>query len=107
MRVLDWFLLGLYFLALVVIGFQTMRRVRTADDFAVAGNRIAWPVLFGSLAAAFLGGGASLGNASTVFEDGYVYMFAFFAFGIQTLLVGVFVAARGSSGHRHSPSVPS
>lgn len=94
MAILDWLLLALYFVALIVIGVQTMRRVRNADDFAVAGNRIVWPVLFGSLAAAFLGGGASLGNASTVFSDGYVYMFAFFAFGIQTLLVGVFVAPR-------------
>jgi solute:Na+ symporter, SSS family len=94
MAILDWLLLGLYFAALVVIGLQTIKRVRNPDDFAVAGNRIIWPVFFGSLAAAFLGGGASIGNAGAAFEDGYVYMFAFFAFAIQTLLVGAFVAPR-------------
>ncbi|WP_188193372.1 sodium:solute symporter family protein [Nonomuraea sp. SYSU D8015] len=94
MTALDWAMLALYFAALIIIGIQTMRRIKTPDDFAVAGNRIIWPVFFGSLAASFLGGGASLGNAATVFKEGYVYMFAFFAFAIQTLLVGAFVAPR-------------
>src|SRR5919112_614945 len=94
MTVLDWALLAGYFVLLIVIGVQTIRRVRSADDFAVAGNRIIWPVFFGSLAASFLGGGASLGVAGKTFKDGYVYMFAFFAFAIQTVLVGYFVAPR-------------
>lgn len=94
MTILDWALLALYFAALVLIGVQTIKRVENSDDFAVAGNRIIWPVFFGSLAAAFLGGGASLGNAGATYSDGYVYMFAFFAFGLQTLLVGAFVAPR-------------
>jgi len=94
MTILDWALLALYFVALVLIGIQTIKRIESSDDFAVAGNRIIWPVFFGSLAAAFLGGGASLGNAGASYSDGYVYMFAFFAFGLQTLLVGAFVAPR-------------
>ena len=94
MTVLDWILLGGYFALLILIGVQTMRRVKNSDDFAVAGNRIVWPVFFGSLAAAFLGGGASIGIAGATMRDGYVYMFAFCAFGIQTVLVGLFVAPR-------------
>jgi SSS family solute:Na+ symporter len=94
MTFLDWAILALYFTALVVIGIQTIKRIESPDDFAVAGNRIIWPVFFGSLAAAFLGGGASIGNAGAAFSDGYVYMFAFYAFAVQTLLVGAFVAPR-------------
>ena len=94
MTILDWALLALYFVVLVVIGVQTIKRIESSDDFAVAGNRIIWPVFFGSLAAAFLGGGASIGNAGAAFSDGYVYMFAFFAFAVQTILVGAFVAPR-------------
>ena len=94
MTPLDWILLAGYFVLLILIGVQTMRRVKNPDDFAVAGNRIVWPVLFGSLAAAFLGGGASIGIAGASMRDGYVYMFAFCAFGIQTVLVGLFVAPR-------------
>lgn len=94
MTPLDWVLLAGYFVLLILIGAQTMRRVKNPDDFAVAGNRIVWPVFFGSLAAAFLGGGASIGIAGATMRDGYVYMFAFCAFGIQTVLVGLFVAPR-------------
>ncbi|BCI52872.1 sodium:solute symport protein [Mycolicibacterium litorale] len=94
MTPLDWALLAGYFALLILIGVQTMRRVKNPDDFAVAGNRIVWPVFFGSLAAAFLGGGASIGIAGATMRDGYVYMFAFCAFGIQTLLVGWFIAPR-------------
>ncbi len=94
MTPLDWILLAGYFALLILIGVQTMRRVKNPDDFAVAGNRVVWPVLFGSLAAAFLGGGASIGIAGATMRDGYVYMFAFCAFGVQTVLVGLFVAPR-------------
>ncbi|WP_197373567.1 sodium:solute symporter family protein [Mycolicibacterium baixiangningiae] len=94
MTPLDWVLLAGYFALLILIGVQTMRRVKNPDDFAVAGNRIIWPVFFGSLAAAFLGGGASIGIAGATMRDGYVYMFAFCAFGIQTVLVGLFIAPR-------------
>ncbi len=94
MTPLDWILLAGYFALLILIGVQTMRRVKNPDDFAVAGNRVVWPVLFGSLAAAFLGGGASIGIAGATMRDGYVYMFAFCAFGIQTVLVGWFIAPR-------------
>ncbi|HWM05456.1 MAG TPA: sodium:solute symporter family protein [Actinophytocola sp.] len=94
MTVLDWALLAGYFLLLILIGVQTIRRVQSADDFAVAGNRIIWPVFFGSLAASFLGGGASLGVAGKTFSDGYVYMFAFFGYAVSFLLIGLFVAPR-------------
>ncbi|WP_197379657.1 sodium:solute symporter family protein [Mycolicibacterium mengxianglii] len=94
MTVWDWIAVAGYFVVLIVVGVQTMRKVSNPDDFAVAGNRIIWPVFFGSLAAAFLGGGASLGVAGATMRDGYVYMFAFFAFGIQTVLVGLFVAPK-------------
>ncbi|WP_234816306.1 sodium:solute symporter family protein [Mycolicibacterium agri] len=94
MTALDWIMIAGYFALLIVIGVQTMKRVKDPDDFAVAGNRIIWPVFFGSLAAAFLGGGASIGFAGATMRDGYVYMFAFCAFGIQTVLVGLLIAPR-------------
>jgi solute:Na+ symporter, SSS family len=94
MLIIDWVFLGLYFALLLVIGVQTIRKIKDSDDFAVAGNRIIWPVLFATLAASFLGGGSSMGNAANVYTDGYVFMFALFAFAIQTVLVGYFVAPR-------------
>jgi len=92
MNIIDWIFVALYFALLVVIGVQSVRRISGSDDFAVAGGRIIWPVIFATLAASFLGGGSSMGNAGNVFRDGYVFLFAFFAFSIQTVLVGLFVA---------------
>lgn len=91
MTALDWIFVCLYFGLLVLIGVQSIRRISSSDDFAVAGGRIAWPILFATVAAAFLGGGSAMGNAANVFKDGYVFMFAFFAFGLQILLVGQFM----------------
>lgn len=94
MPTLDWLTLTLYFILICVVGFQTIRRVKNSDDFAVAGNRIIWPVMFATLAASFLGGGASLGRAGESFANGYAFMFAASAFPIQTILVGYFIAPR-------------
>lgn len=94
MTAIDWAFVALYFVLLVVIGYQTTRRIENPEDFAVAGNRIVWPVLFATLAAAFIGGAFSFGNASSVFKDGYVFMFALFGFSLQQVLVGYFVAPR-------------
>lgn len=104
MTAIDWVLVALYFAALIGIGLQTMRRIESSDDFAVAGNRVIWPVFFGSLAAAFLGGGASIGLAGQTFSDGYVYMLAFLAYSVQTVLVGWFVAPR-LKRYRHAHTI--
>jgi SSS family solute:Na+ symporter len=93
-RTLDWIFVCLYFGLLVVIGAQSVRRVRSSDDFAVAGGRITWPILFATVAASFLGGGSAMGNAGNVYKDGYVFMFAFCAFGVQIILVGRFMVHR-------------
>lgn len=94
MTIVDWLMVVLYFVLLVVIGVQAIRKVQSSDDFAVAGRRIIWPVMFATLGASLLGGGSSLGTAGQVFTNGYVYMFAGFALCLQTLLVGYFVAPR-------------
>ncbi|GAB2728113.1 sodium:solute symporter family protein [Halomonas garicola] len=89
-------LLGLlvYFAILIAIGYRSARKVSDSADFAVAGNKIIWPVLFATLAASFLGGGASMGRAGESFKEGYAFMFAASAFPIATALAGLFVAPR-------------
>lgn len=83
-----------YLILVLAIGMQTMRRIKTPGDFAVAGNRIVWPVLFATLAATFLGGGATIGRAGESYNIGYAFAVAACAFPIQTILVGTFIAPR-------------
>ncbi|QEM80652.2 sodium:solute symporter family protein [Halomonas binhaiensis] len=89
-------LLGLvtYFIILVLVGYRSAKRVSGSADFAVAGNRIIWPVLFATLAASFLGGGASMGQAGKAFSEGYAFMFAASAFPIATMISGIWIAPR-------------
>ena len=94
MHWLDYLGVVAYLLVLVYIAYTSIAKVKSSDDFAVAGNKIVWPVLFATLAASFLGGGASLGRASKAFETGYAFMFAASAFPIAVILSGLFVAPR-------------
>lgn len=94
MTIIDWMFVALYLVVLLIIGYQTSKRVETSDDFAVAGRRIVWPVLFATLAASFFGGGSALGAAGEVFADGYLFMFAIFFYNIQVVLMGYFVVPR-------------
>nr|WP_067291827.1 sodium:solute symporter family protein [Marinobacterium profundum] len=94
MHLYDMLGLAGYFVLLIYIGYSSAKKVKSSADFAVAGNRIIWPILFATLAASFLGGGASMGRASKAFEDGYAFMFAATAFPIATVLSGLYIAPR-------------
>ena len=94
MGTIDTIGVVVYFILVLAIGIQTMRRIKTPGDFAVAGNRIVWPVLFATLAATFLGGGATIGRAGESYNVGYAFAVAAGAFPLQTILVGVFIAPR-------------
>ena len=84
----------LYFAILIYIGYRSAKKVSGSADFAVAGNKIIWPVLFATLAASFLGGGASMGRAGKSFDEGYAFMVAASAFPLATVLAGLFIAPR-------------
>lgn len=94
MGVIDWILIMLYFVFIAVIGYQTTKKVKTVKDYNVAGEKVSWTILFASLAASILGGGASTGMAGNVYKEGYVFMFAFFAYGIASILIGIFIAPK-------------
>lgn len=94
MGTIDTIAVVVYFILVLAIGIQTMRRIKTPGDFAVAGNRIVWPVLFATLAATFLGGGATIGRAGESYDVGYAFAVAACAFPLQTILVGTFIAPR-------------
>lgn len=94
MGVIDWILIVLYFVFIAVIGYQTTKKVKTVKDYNVAGEKISWTILFASLSASILGGGASTGMAGNVYKEGYVFMFAFFAYGIASILIGIFIAPK-------------
>ena len=94
MGIIDWIFVVGYFTIIGVIGYQTSKRIQTVKDYNVAGEKVTWTILFASLAASVLGGGASTGMAGNVYKEGYVFMFAFCAYGIASILIGYFIAPR-------------
>ena len=49
--------------ALTAVGAWYARRVRTAEDFALAGRKLGAPILVGTLVATWMGTGSLFGNA--------------------------------------------
>ncbi|MHC4910862.1 MAG: sodium:solute symporter family protein [Planctomycetota bacterium] len=62
-------------LALTALGAVHARRVRTAEDFAVAGRRFGPLVLAGTLIATWIGTGSLFGNAEKAYSDGVSTLF--------------------------------
>ena len=64
-----------FLLAMTGIGVWHARRVRSADDFALAGRRIAAPVLAGTLIATWIGTGSLFGNTEFTYLNGIAGFF--------------------------------
>lgn len=56
--------------ALTAVGLWHARRVKTGEDFALAGRRLPVGVLFGTLVATWIGTGSLFGNAEFAYEHG-------------------------------------
>ncbi len=57
---------------LTAIGAWHARRVKTADDFALAGRRLGAPVLVGTLMATWIGTGSLFGSSEFAYEQGAI-----------------------------------
>ncbi len=60
----------LYLLGLIAYGAWHSRRIRTQEDFAVAGRSLAAPIVLGTMLATWIGTGSLLGNAQKTYEAG-------------------------------------
>ncbi len=60
----------LFLLGMTGIGLWHARRVRSADDFALAGRRVGAPVLAGTLIATWIGTGSLFGNTEFTYLNG-------------------------------------
>jgi SSS family solute:Na+ symporter/sodium/proline symporter len=56
---------------LIGISIWISRRVKTQEDFMVAGRRLTWPILVGTLLATWIGSGSIFGGGTLGFEQGF------------------------------------
>ncbi|MBN2468644.1 MAG: sodium:solute symporter family protein [Deltaproteobacteria bacterium] len=83
-----------YLLVILALGLWAGRGIRTLTDYSVVGRAYGAPIIFATLAASFIGGGFSLGNAEKVFRFGIVNILALWGFSLKEMLVGLFIAPR-------------
>ncbi len=93
MQIMDWVVIAAYVVVLTGV-VVSVRRARSLEDFSVASRQIPGSIIFATLAATYIGPGYSMGLANKAATQGFIWLFIFFAFSVQTLLVGIFVAPR-------------
>ncbi|MHC5113719.1 MAG: sodium:solute symporter family protein [Planctomycetota bacterium] len=74
MSLAPWVIL-VFLAALAVVGLRHARRVRTGEDFTLAGRRLGPSVVIGTLVATWIGTGSIFGNAEFTFEHGVAGLF--------------------------------
>lgn len=85
----------LYVAVQMGIGVIVSRRVRTEDDYLVAGRSLGPALVTCSLFATWFGAESCLGAAGTVYDEGISHVSAEpFAYGLCLVVLGLFYAAR-------------
>jgi len=86
--------LAAYLAAILWIGLRSSRRIRTSDDFAVAGRSVPWFFVLATTAATMVGGGASVGSVAKVYDVGIAAAFITCAWHLQLIFTGLWIAPK-------------
>ncbi|HUG80378.1 MAG TPA: sodium:solute symporter family protein [Bryobacterales bacterium] len=93
-RFIELSMLVAYLVLLLWIGFRSARRIQTSADYTLAGRGVGWVVVLATTAATMVGGGASVGMVSRVYEVGIAAALVTCAWHLQLMFTGLFVAPK-------------
>lgn len=86
--------MGFYIVGMVFIGYLAGRRVRTMEDYLIAGRRLPIFLAVPTIVATFFGAGSCMGVSGTVYSQGYYGVLADpFGCSLTLLIAGLFYAA--------------
>jgi SSS family solute:Na+ symporter len=91
---LDYLIIVAYLVGILLQGLWFGRRVQDLQEYAVAGRSYSHLIVFATLAASFIGGGFSMGNAEKVFKIGIINIVALWGFSLKEILVATCLAPR-------------
>ncbi|GHH98867.1 sodium:solute symporter family protein [Neobacillus kokaensis] len=91
---LDLSLLILYLLGTLWIGYYSMKKISSFSDYSVAGRSMPFSLIFATIAATLVGGGATVGRVAFVYDTGIVVFLALLGVVISQLIIGFFFAPR-------------
>ena len=93
-RLVELTALIAYLAVLLWIGVGSARRIRTSTDYTLAGRNVPWVVLLATTAATLIGGGASVGSVSRIYEIGVAAALVTCAWHLQLIFTGLWAAPR-------------
>ena len=82
------------YLAVLTFVALRARAARKFGDFSLAGRSLPLALVFGSLAATYVGPGFSIGFVGKGFHSGLLFLMIGLAYSAQNILVGLFIAPR-------------
>lgn len=82
-----------YLIILAVVAVRA-RAAREYAEFSLAKRSLSLALIFGSLCAAYVGPGFSIGFVGKGFQSGLLFLLVGLAYAIQNILVGLFIAPR-------------
>lgn len=91
---IDALVFLLYFVAVIVIGLVTYKRVKKDTDYALAGRSLGWSVTIGTLVATMIGSSAAMGKSGTAYQYGVGILWLPIAIFVGYLIFSLFIAQR-------------
>lgn len=96
---IDIFVMILYLVVLVSIGFLSIRKVENHNDFLVAGNRLGYGLYVPAMAAVVLGGASTLGGSGLGYQYGISGMWLVGMIGLGVVGMGLLFSKKLSKAN--------
>ncbi len=89
MTIADIIIIAVYIVAMFGVGVYARTRIKSVDDFLVAGNRFKTFSLVGTLVAALTGAGTTMGIVGSVYQYGAGIMWNFIGLAAGCIIFGL------------------
>lgn len=95
MQLIDWIVLGMYFMVLITIGLNAYRKVKNSADFFTAGGKLPWWLSGVSHHVSGYSGAVFVAYAGIAYTHGFtLYIWWACGVGLATLFAALWVAPR-------------
>ncbi|MEX5612081.1 sodium:solute symporter, partial [Pseudomonas protegens] len=86
---LDYLVMAIYVLLMAGLGWWGMRKVKSQDDFLVAGRRLGPALYLGTLSAVMLGGASTIGSVRLGYSYGISGLWLVFMLGLGIIVLSL------------------
>jgi SSS family solute:Na+ symporter len=93
-NIILWFIVAGYMTFIFVKGVLKAKKIKSSDDYLVAGRNIGWFALFCTMGATVIGGGASIGAIGRTYDWGVLMLLVSMGWYLHFIFSGLVVAPR-------------